>query len=145
VLLGDAATEVISILTGVAGVVAAYGAVLIAFHTMRNKERMAADHELREVTRLLGLERRDRIASEDRAFKLTLLAVQHGVAVPPELLEPIKEEYADDAAERDSDEDIPERGHRWGRRRRADRDVGHDGPDGGLPAGQGGGSEGGDG
>lgn len=143
-VLGDTAASLISFLTGICGVLSAYGAVLIAIHVMRNKERQQADRELRNVGRLLGLERRERINCEGRAFRLTVLAAQRGAVIPPELLEPIKEVSADDEADRYSPAPVQERGRRGHRRRRAADDVADNGPVGGVPGGQGSGSEAGE-
>ena len=73
----------IALLTGIAGIIAAVGGVVLAVRTVRNKERKSAKEDLDTVNHMLADERRLRIDSERHTYELLVVLAENGIK-PPE-------------------------------------------------------------
>jgi hypothetical protein len=59
--------------------VTAAGGILLAVRAVRDKERKAAQEEIRTLQGLLAGERKDRTAVELRSHRLEVLLARHGI------------------------------------------------------------------
>jgi hypothetical protein len=75
--------SLIALLTGLAGIIAAAGGVLLAIRAVRTRERKAAKEELDQVTTMLSQERGLRVQSERYSYHLMLTLAEHGIEAPP--------------------------------------------------------------
>jgi hypothetical protein len=75
-------TDLIALLTGIAGIITAIGGVLLAIKSVRNKERKAAKEEFDNISQMLSDERRLRIEAERHNYDLALLLAEHGIKPP---------------------------------------------------------------
>jgi hypothetical protein len=81
--------QLIAIITGVGGVIAAVSGVLLAVRAARNRERKACKEEVDTLARMLADERDLRIRSERHTYRLALELAEHGLKPPPDDERPI--------------------------------------------------------
>jgi hypothetical protein len=74
--------DLAAILTGIAGIIAAAGGILLAIRAVRDRERRAAKHELDEVTGMLAVERERTIVLEAVMHEQRRTLARHGLPVP---------------------------------------------------------------
>ena len=99
------ATTLIAILTGLAGVVAAGGGLLLAIRAVHNRGYIAnVQHDMAQVSKMLEEERQLRLNAELTSYQLRVLLAKHGISTygldlpPPEVvpaLEPPPEHTRD--------------------------------------------------
>jgi hypothetical protein len=74
--------DLIALLTGIAGLIAAVGGILLAVRALKSRERKSAKQDLDTVNRMLADERRLRIDAERHNYDLLIVLAEHGIKPP---------------------------------------------------------------
>jgi hypothetical protein len=76
----DAGTaDLLSIITGVGGVAAAAGGIMLTVRAVRSKERRAANDEITQLSGMLDEERKARLTAEQKAYARSIRLAQNGL------------------------------------------------------------------